>query len=361
MTIDAKQEDDGQASADRGKRATGKVEGRRFVASAAGIMAELLCLEKDVDFQEKPEGQGPVCSYRDPAIFDDCTVLDNLLRSEERYPINPRYFACVQKELSVNMRRIVGRWMLEVCEVEQCRPEVYPLAMNCLDRFLSVRPVRKCQLQLTGAVCMLLASKFRQTKPLSLERLSMFTDYSVTREELKDWELVVVSTLKWDVCGVIACDFLDHLIHRLELPKEAGCSPDHIRSHAQTFISLCYTEFEFILSPASMIAAASISMAICGLIKLNWTKRKDVLQRLHDITSIEVDCLQDCQQRIEKALVRNYPELTKNLAATLNGTTPTPSPASTPSGDYAVKVSAETVTLESETPETPTDVQDVLF
>ncbi|KAH8030933.1 hypothetical protein HPB51_012401 [Rhipicephalus microplus] len=73
----------------------------------------------------------------------------------------------------------------KVCEVEQCRPEVYPLAMNCLDRFLSVRPVRKCQLQLTGAVCMLLASKFRQTKPLSLERLSMFTDYSVTREELK--------------------------------------------------------------------------------------------------------------------------------------------------------------------------------
>ncbi|KAL3206733.1 hypothetical protein MRX96_039942 [Rhipicephalus microplus] len=249
-----------------------------------------------------PEGQGPVCSYRDPAIFDDCTVLDNLLRSEERYPINPRYFTCVQKELSVNMRRIVGRWMLEVCEVEQCRPEVYPLAMNCLDRFLSVRPVRKCQLQLTGAVCMLLASKFRQTKPLSLERLSMFTDYSVTREELKDWELVVVSTLKWDVCGVIACDFLDHLIHRLELPKEAICSRDHIRTHAQTFISLCYTEFEFILSPASMIAAASISMAVCGLVKLNWTQKKEVLQRLHDVTSIEVDCLQDCQQRIEKTL-----------------------------------------------------------
>ncbi|KAH9380638.1 hypothetical protein HPB48_013329 [Haemaphysalis longicornis] len=152
-------------------------------------MAELLCLEKDVDFQERPEGQGPVCSYRDPAIFDDAAVLDNLLRSEERYSINPRYFACVQKELSTNMRRIVGRWMLEVCEVELCRPEVYPLAMNCLDRFLSVRPVRKCQLQLTGAVCMLLASKFRQTKPLSLERLCMFTDHSVTRQEIKRREM----------------------------------------------------------------------------------------------------------------------------------------------------------------------------
>ncbi|KAL1482852.1 hypothetical protein MTO96_013362 [Rhipicephalus appendiculatus] len=283
MTVYTRKEEDQDGQRRTARTATGRVEGFVGFLQPATIMAELLCLEKDVDFQERPEGQGPVCSYRDPAIFDDCAVLDNLLRSEERYPINPRYFNCVQKELSVNMRRIVGRWMLEVCEVEQCRPEVYPLAMNCLDRFLSVRP-------------------FRQTKPLSLERLSMFTDYSVTREELKDWELVVVSTLKWDVCGVIACDFLDHLIHRLELPKEAMCSRDHIRTHAQTFISLCYTEFEFILSPASMIAAASISMAVCGLVKLNWTQKKEVLQRLHDITSIEVDCLQDCQQRIEKTL-----------------------------------------------------------
>ncbi|XP_077530229.1 G1/S-specific cyclin-D3-like [Haemaphysalis longicornis] len=323
-------------------------------------MAELLCLEKDVDFQERPEGQGPVCSYRDPVIFDDAAVLDNLLRSEERYSINPRYFACVQKELSTNMRRIVGRWMLEVCEVELCRPEVYPLAMNCLDRFLSVRPVRKCQLQLTGAVCMLLASKFRQTKPLSLERLCMFTDHSVTRQEIKDWELLVVSTLKWDVCGVIACDFLDHLIHRIDLPKAARHRREHIRSHAQTFISLCYTEFEFILSPASMIAAASISSAVCGLVRLSWDERKDLHLSLHEITSIEVDCLQDCQQRIEKMLVRNYPELTKSLAVTASGPASTPAPQPQ-SGDYAAKVNAETVNLESETPETPTDVQDVLF
>lgn len=322
-------------------------------------MAELLCLEKDVDFQERPEGQGPVCSYRDPAIFDDSTVLENLLRSEERYPINPRYFTCVQKELNANMRRVVGRWMFEVLDVEQCRPEVYPLSMNCLDRFLSVRPVRKSALQLTGAVCMLLASKFRQTRPLSLDRLVMFTDYSITREEIKEWELLVVSTLKWDVCGVIANDFLDHLIHRLELPKEIHDHRDHIRSHAQTFISLCYTEFEFILSPASMIAAASISSAVCGLLRRHWSEMREVAERLNEITSIEVDCLHDCQQRIEKMLLRNCPEF-KSLSSSLNGSTITPQP-SPPSGDYTAKVNSETVTHETETPETPTDVQDVLF
>lgn len=76
-------------------------------------MAELLCLENDVDLHERPDGQGPVCSYRDPTIFEDHTVLENLLRCEERHAINPRYFACVQTEIAVNMRRIVGQWMLE--------------------------------------------------------------------------------------------------------------------------------------------------------------------------------------------------------------------------------------------------------
>lgn len=77
-------------------------------------MAELLCLEQDVDFQDRPEGEGPMRSYRDPTIFDDASVLENLLRSEERYAINPRYFTCVQTEIAVNMRRTVGQWMLEV-------------------------------------------------------------------------------------------------------------------------------------------------------------------------------------------------------------------------------------------------------
>lgn len=317
-------------------------------------MAELLCLENDVDLHERPDGQGPVCSYRDPTIFEDHTVLENLLRCEERHAINPRYFACVQTEIAVNMRRIVGQWMLEVCEEEQCRPEVYPLAMNCLDRFLSVRSVRKSQLQLTGAVCMLLASKFRQTKPLALDRLCMYTAYSVTKEELKDWELIVVSKLKWDLSSVIPNDFLDQLIPRIQLPEEPKCQRELIRTHSQTFITLCATEFEFSLSPASMVAAASISTAVAGLVKLSWTQKRELLERLHEITSIEVDCLQDCQHRIEQMLARNCPEMSRSSSGSTSS-------ATSASGDYASKVASDTSTLETETPETPTDVQDVLF
>ena len=56
--------------------------------------------------------------------------------------------------------------------------------MNIMDRFLSVVRIRKSQLQLLGAVCLFLASKIRQTRPLSAQKLVSYTDYSITCEEL---------------------------------------------------------------------------------------------------------------------------------------------------------------------------------
>jgi hypothetical protein len=72
----------------------------------------------------------------------------------------------------------------KVCEELDCEEVVFPLAMNYLDRFLVCTDVRKCQLQLVGVVCLLIASKLRQCKTLHPEVLSYFTDYSVTVQEI---------------------------------------------------------------------------------------------------------------------------------------------------------------------------------
>lgn len=42
----------------------------------------------------------------------------------------------------------------------------------------------KNQLQLLGTVCMLLASKLRESKPLAGETLVYYTDHSVTKQQL---------------------------------------------------------------------------------------------------------------------------------------------------------------------------------
>lgn len=72
----------------------------------------------------------------------------------------------------------------QVCEEQKCQDEVFPLSMNYLDRFLSICPIRKSQLQLLGTACLLLASKLREPGPLTAEMLVFYTDNSVTLDDL---------------------------------------------------------------------------------------------------------------------------------------------------------------------------------
>ncbi|KAH0558289.1 hypothetical protein KQX54_015485 [Cotesia glomerata] len=123
-------------------------------------------------------------AYPDPALLGDDRVLQNLLKTEERYAPSSSYFECVQKDITPLMRKIVAEWMLEVCEERKCQEEVFPLSMNYLDRFLSICPIRKTQLQLLGTACLLLASKLRETRPLTAELLVYYTDNSITLDDL---------------------------------------------------------------------------------------------------------------------------------------------------------------------------------
>lgn len=55
---------------------------------------------------------------------------------------------------------------------------------------------------------------------------------------LQDWELVVLGKLRWNMSSVIPNDFIEHIIHRLPLPKDKLAM---IRKHTLTFIALCAT------------------------------------------------------------------------------------------------------------------------
>ncbi|OXB71606.1 UNVERIFIED_CONTAM: hypothetical protein H355_006141 [Colinus virginianus] len=281
---------------------------------------ELLCVE--------PAARAPRAGC-DPQLLGDRRVLQNLLSQEERYSPRVSYFQCVQREIKPYMRKMLAFWMLEVCEEQKCEEEVFPLAMNYVDRYLSSVPVRKNHLQLLGAVCMLLASKLRETMPLTVEKLCIYTDNSITPQQLltdrlvcwtspsaigagmpKDWEILVLEKLKWDLVSVIANDFLAHILHHLSLPKD---KMELVKKHAQTFIALCATDYTFAMYPPSMIATGSISAAVHGLsISMSGFGGEVVTELLAGITGTEVDCLKACQEQIEAALAESLKQASQS-------------------------------------------------
>ncbi|XP_059843468.1 G1/S-specific cyclin-D2a isoform X1 [Hypanus sabinus] len=260
---------------------------------------ELLCCEVDSVRRALP----------DPHLLNDERVLHNLLVLEERYQPAGSYFKCVQQDIKPFMRRMVATWMLEVCEEQKCEEEVFPLAMNYLDRFLSIVQTTKCHLQLLGAVCMFLASKFKETIPLTAEKLCIYTENSITPCELLEWELVVLGKLKWNLAAVTPPDFIEHILHRLTLPKD---KLPLIRKDAHTFIALCATDFKFAMYPPSMIATGSVGAAICGLqLDIGYCSlfNDNLTKLLAKITHTDVDCLRACQEQIESLLVSNLRQI----------------------------------------------------
>ena len=91
---------------------------------------------------------------------DHNELWKNMMRKDVLYSRNPTLL-CRHPTLQPKMRSVLLSWMTEVCEVYKLHRETYYLAIDLLDRFLSVsqQEVAKNNLQLVGITALFVAAK----------------------------------------------------------------------------------------------------------------------------------------------------------------------------------------------------------
>ena len=89
-----------------------------------------------------------------------------------------------QTEVTPDMRETVTEWLQAVCEEEAAAPELFCLAVQCLDEALARIPLKGAQLQLLAASCLLVSWKVRECRPISALKIVKYTNYSVQLETL---------------------------------------------------------------------------------------------------------------------------------------------------------------------------------
>lgn len=121
----------------------------------------------------------------DETMATDPRIINNLLLLERSTIPSCDYFSTVQTDIKPFMRKLVTIWMLELCDEQRAEEQVFPLAINFMDRFLCVVNIARQQLQLLGATCLLVASKIRQCFSLPVDLLCAYTDSTITPEQVK--------------------------------------------------------------------------------------------------------------------------------------------------------------------------------
>jgi cyclin A len=110
---------------------------------------------------------------------------------------NPGYVANVQHDMSPHMRKILVDWLVEVAQEYRLTSDTLHLTVDLLNRFLSLEPVQREELQLAGIACMWIAAKFEEIYAPTARNFCYITDNTYDQTQLVEMEARVLERLEF--------------------------------------------------------------------------------------------------------------------------------------------------------------------
>ncbi|KAK4513010.1 uncharacterized protein ATC70_003721 [Mucor velutinosus] len=205
--------------------------------------------------------------WNDPMLVAEYAgeIFGYLFDSEPDVMADPKYANNQQHEISWKMRSVLVDWVIEIHYLFDLLPETLFLAVNIMDRFLSLRSVALGKLQLVGITCLYIATKFEEnTCPIMQDFLYM-TDKGVNEDDFIKAERFIMQILDFRLCYPNPLNFL-----RRVCTAEMNCDV-HTRTLARYFMEISCIDHRFIGVRPSKIAAAALWLSKKMLAKGKWS------------------------------------------------------------------------------------------
>lgn len=219
-------------------------------------------------------------------------ILRNLKQSELSHAPRPDYLT-KQPDITNNMRLILVDWLVEVAEEYKMKRETLCLAVNYVDRFLSVMSVFRSKLQLVGAAAMFIASKYEEIYPPDVNEFVYITDDTYTKNQVLKMEQLILKTLMFELVSPTSNLFAEIFCCRLRIKHRA-------HSLVMYFVEMAELDAEsFLQYKMSHIAASSVFLS--GIIL-------DQLESMNDfehVTGYTRAELRQCMADLYKAMCIN--------------------------------------------------------
>lgn len=213
---------------------------------------------------------------------EEIYMLYKLREKESRFRDYRNYQPCINARLRAGLLE----WIIEVHDLKGLMPETLYLAINIVDRYLSVTPnIASTQLDLLGIAALLISSKYEEeTWPLTVN--GGVGDYS--KDQILAMEKAVLYRLNWYL------SFPTPYVFAVRYAKASLPSDKEMEDMVFFFTELALIDYSVtVRNNPSRLAASAAYAARCTLKKTPlWT------ETLKHYTGYSEDQVKDCGQRL---------------------------------------------------------------
>ena len=142
-------------------------------------------------------------------------ILDNLLKEEKdnEIKIDSSYFKN-QPEINEKMRAILIDWLIDVNNKFCFKEETLFIAINMIDTYLSLKKIRRCNLQLLGVTALFIACKQNEIIFRRLKEYAYITDNAYDENDILSMENDILKTINFNILFPSSLSFYDIFCHK---------------------------------------------------------------------------------------------------------------------------------------------------